>query len=90
MAATDDGCLDDKCANAEDEASSSLLEELSESEEDEEEEEEEELADEEELLEDFDLDLDLDLDFDFVGLITTAGLISSGGSGGSLIPFSSS
>ena len=94
MAATDDdGCLDDKCANAEDEASgtassSSLLdEELSESEEDEEEEDEEELADEEELLEDFDSDLDL------VGLITTAaaGLISCGGSaGGLLIPLFSS
>jgi len=77
-AATDnDCCLDDKCANAEDDAlgtdaSSSLLKELSESEEDDEEEEEEqeELADEEELLEDLDLE----------GLITTAaGLISSGG-----------
>ena len=75
-AATDnDCCLDDKCANAEDDAlgtdaSSSLLKELSESEEDDEEEEEEqeELADEEELLEDLE------------GLITTAaGLISSGG-----------
>ena len=96
MAATDDdGCLDDKCANAEDEApgrassASQHAEELSESEEDEEEEDEEELADEEELLEDFDLDSDLDL----VGLITTAaaGLISCGGSaGGLLIPLFSS